>query len=156
MTQEEGGASNQSQTTKITNGVTQTLYMEEIQQWKSLILIYVILWLLVDTYPYTWDPPSLLITHDSALHLNKVGEGGSSSPPPLLDATAPVILPIASMVFVTILLVFRGGGVGRSGKLSHIIAPVGSRRYKTGQEWILGNHFCLHCSYGCSRCLHIG
>ena len=43
MTQEEGGASNQSQTTKITNGVTQTLYMEEIQQWKSLILIYVIL-----------------------------------------------------------------------------------------------------------------
>ena len=107
---------------------------------------------------------SLLIMHGSACQLNESGERGSSSPIPIIDAAAPVPPTITSVVSIIIILLFRGFGVGNSGnplpQLSHnfvqILASVGSRRYKTGQEQTLGNHFCPHRSYVRSWCRHIG
>ena len=66
----------------------------------------------------------------------RAGKEGPLIPPPLLDATEPVTYPIAYMLFIIILIVLRGGGVGRGGnnipQLYHDfvqrLAPGGARR----------------------------
>ena len=77
--------------------------------------IIVIHCLPVDTYPYVWDPPSLLIIHGRTRHPNESIKVGWSSPLHLLDATSPSPTPIALVVFIVILLVLRGGCVVMGG-----------------------------------------
>ena len=100
--------------------------------------------------------------HGSTRQLKNSGEGGSSSPLYLLDATSPVPTHISLMVFITVLFVLRGGGKGEGGKplpkLSHnfvqTLAPDEDNIYKTGQELIVVNHFYPHRSCGRSQCRH--
>ena len=107
---------------------------------------------------------SLLIMHGSACQLNKSGERGSSSHLNLLGDTAPLTPPIASVLFILILIILRCCGVGRVVNplphLSHyfvqILEPGGAMRYKTGQELTLVNNCFPHRSCSPSIFYHTG